>query len=64
MICHHYRPNTVGIAVLAGAAVSLASPANLPTANDFKWLLAEELVNVDENPLIYFASKKLQWMWM
>jgi len=38
------------IAVLAGAAVSLAPPANLPIANDFKWLLAEELVHVDENP--------------
>jgi len=36
--------------VLAGAAVSLAPPANLPIANDFKWLLAEELVHVDENP--------------
>lgn len=29
------------IAVLAGAAVSLAPPANLPIANDFKRLLAK-----------------------
>ena len=38
------------IAVLAGAAVSLAPPANLPIANDFKRLLAEELVHLDKNP--------------
>jgi hypothetical protein len=38
------------IGVLAGAGVSLAAPANLPTAADFKKLLAEALLQFDETP--------------
>jgi len=48
-IIRNVKPGQM-ITVLAGAGVSLAAPANLPTAYDFKQSLARSLLQFDENP--------------